>query len=94
MPPVVTIILSVVLFSLFYLLVGDYVYAFLPGFLVGYSTYLIVHYTVHAYKPPKNFFRYWWVWHAIHHYKDNTKSFGVSSPVWDLVFGTMPKNWR
>lgn len=94
MPPVVTVVLASVLYALFWLLMRDYVYSFLPGFLVGYSTYLCVHYTVHAYKPPHNFFKYLWVLHAIHHYKDNKVAFGVSSPLWDWVFGTMPKNWR
>jgi sterol desaturase/sphingolipid hydroxylase (fatty acid hydroxylase superfamily) len=91
MPPIVTIVLAVVLYGIFRLLLQDYVYAFLPGFLIGYSTYLCVHYTVHAYKAPNNFFRYWWVFHAIHHYRDNKVAFGVSSPIWDWVFGTMPK---
>ncbi|MEL6652049.1 MAG: fatty acid hydroxylase, partial [Bacteroidota bacterium] len=26
-----------------------------------------------------------------HHYKDDTVAFGVSSPLWDYVFRTMPK---
>ena len=70
---------------------GDFVFAFLPGFLVGYASYLFVHYIVHAYAPPKNFFKALWVNHSIHHYKDNTVVFGVSSPLWDYVFRTMPK---
>jgi len=29
--------------------------------------------------------------HAIHHYKYPEKAFGVSSPLWDFVFGTLPR---
>jgi sterol desaturase/sphingolipid hydroxylase (fatty acid hydroxylase superfamily) len=68
---------------------GDYAFAFLPGFLVGYASYLAVHYMVHAYQPPRNFMKMLWVNHGIHHYKDGEIIFGVSSPLWDYIFGTM-----
>jgi len=70
---------------------GDFAYVFLPGFLMGYAGYLFVHYIVHAYQPPKNFFKILWIHHGIHHYKEPERAFGVSSPLWDLVFRTMPR---
>ncbi len=79
------------LYALFYLIIGINVYGFLSGIMVGYSTYLLVHYVVHAYPPPKNFLKELWVHHAIHHYKEGNHAFGVSSPLWDYLFGTMPK---
>ena len=30
-----------------------------------------------------------WINHAVHHYKDGNAVFGVSSPLWDYIFGTM-----
>jgi sterol desaturase/sphingolipid hydroxylase (fatty acid hydroxylase superfamily) len=30
-----------------------------------------------------------WRNHHLHHYKDDHKGFGVSSTIWDRVFGTM-----
>lgn len=71
---------------------GELSWYFLPGFLVGYASYLGVHYIVHAFQPPKNFLKVLWVNHAIHHYKDPDVAFGVSTPIWDYVFGTAPKN--
>jgi sterol desaturase/sphingolipid hydroxylase (fatty acid hydroxylase superfamily) len=91
MPPFFSLLLAGVFFSIFYLLMDTKVFGFLPGMLTGYATYLFVHYIVHAYPPPANIFRMLWVNHSIHHYKDNTVVFGVSSPLWDYVFGTMPK---
>ena len=91
MPPPLSIILSAVFYGIFYLIMGNLVYAFLPGFLMGYAAYLWVHYMVHAFKPPRNFFKFFWVHHGIHHYKDQHNAFGVSSPFWDIIFGTMPK---
>lgn len=93
MPPLLSITVATLLLLLFRLAMGDLTFAFLPGFLVGYAFYLSVHYMVHIYQPPKNFLKFLWVNHSIHHYKDGDSVFGVSSPLWDYVFGTMrPKN--
>ena len=94
MPPLVSITLATTLLFLFRLFMGDFVFGFLPGFLIGYASYLFVHYIVHAYQPPKNMFKTLWVHHAIHHYKDHERAFGVSSPLWDYIFRTMPKRGR
>ncbi len=91
MPPHFSILLAALFFFIFYKLMDTNVFGFLPGMLTGYASYLFVHYIVHAYPPPQNIFRMLWVNHSIHHYKDNTMVFGVSSPLWDYVFGTMPK---
>ena len=91
MPPFVSAAYSAILYLVFTLVMGDFALYFLPGFLVGYSGYLGVHYVVHVYNPPKNFFKVLWVNHAIHHYKDPDAAFGVSSPLWDYLLGTLPK---
>ncbi len=90
MPPIASITISTILLFLLRLVIGDYTFAFLPGFLIGYASYLFVHYIVHAYRPPKNVFKILWVHHGIHHYKRQDAAFGVSSPLWDVIFRTMP----
>jgi sterol desaturase/sphingolipid hydroxylase (fatty acid hydroxylase superfamily) len=90
MPPLLSIALAGIFFVIFYSLINTKVFGFLPGVLSGYASYLFVHYIVHAYAPPKNIFKELWVNHAIHHYKDSSMVFGVSSPLWDYIFGTMP----
>ncbi len=94
MPPVGIIVLAFLFLSVFRLIMGDYAFGFTPGFLVGYASYLSVHFIVHAFAPPKNIFKELWINHSIHHYKDPDVAFGVSSPLWDYVFGTMPKKRR
>jgi sterol desaturase/sphingolipid hydroxylase (fatty acid hydroxylase superfamily) len=89
MPPLLSITLGTILLLLFRVIMGDFVFAFLPGFMVGYASYLSVHYLVHAYPPPKNFFKGLWVNHSVHHYKDGEVVFGVSSPLWDYIYGTL-----
>ena len=91
MPPFVSAAYAAILYLLFTLLMGDFALYFLPGFLLGYSGYLGVHYVVHVYNPPKNFLKVLWVNHAIHHYKNPDSAFGVSSPLWDYLLGTLPK---
>lgn len=94
MPPVISVVIVTLLFLGFKYSIGDNTYGFLPGFITGYSLYLIVHYVVHAYQPPKNFLKVLWIHHGIHHYKDHERAFGVSSPLWDYVFRTMPKKQK
>lgn len=91
MPPILALVYVAIFFFVFQFLLGEHVYAFVPGLLMGYAFYLFVHFAVHAFQPPKNFLKVLWVHHAIHHYKDPERAYGVSSPLWDYVFGTMPK---
>jgi hypothetical protein len=58
MPPLLSITIATVLLLLFKVIMGDFVFAFLPGFLVGYASYLSVHYLVHAYALPKIFLKH------------------------------------
>lgn len=91
MPPLLSVTIVAILFFVFKLAMGNLVFAFLPGFIMGYAGYLGVHYVVHAYQPPKNFLKVLWINHGIHHYKDPERAFGVSSPLWDYIFRTLPK---
>lgn len=91
MPPALSITIATLLLFVFRLILGDFVFSFLPGFLVGYAGYLSVHYMVHAFQPPKNFFKALWVNHGLHHYRNGEMVYGVSSPLWDYIYGTMTK---
>ena len=91
MPPILSLTISTLLLLLLRLIIGDLAFSFLPGFLTGYAAYLSIHYMVHRFQPPKNFLKALWVNHSIHHYKNEDKVFGVSSPLWDYIYGTMVK---
>ena len=94
MPFPMALLLSSVFFTLFYFTVGNYVYFFFPGFLLGYTSYLFIHYKIHTRKPPNNIFKYLWIHHHRHHHLHDDKAFGVSSPLWDVIFNTMPSKKR
>lgn len=90
MPPILALILATFFFIIYRAIMGDYVFGFLAGFLMGYTGYLAIHYSVHIFKVPDNFLKILWHHHAIHHYRQPERAFGVSSPLWDYIFGTMP----
>ncbi len=89
MPPVPSLIFSTVILSLMYLPMGNISLMFFPGFLLGYLIYGSMHYAIHAWNPPFKWMKPLWRNHHLHHYKNDSLGFGVSSTLWDHVFGTM-----
>lgn len=94
MPPIVSIILASLFFCIYWWIFREKGLPFTAGFLSGYALYLIAHYSIHRFKPPRNFMKKIWIHHSLHHYQDDEKAFGVSSPLWDYVFRTMPKKTK
>lgn len=90
MPPVLSLGMALLFYAVFSFIFDSYVWLFFPGFAVGYSFYLLIHYAVHRYRPPKGILKFWWTHHALHHYKSDDAAFAVSNPFWDYLFGTMP----
>ncbi len=89
MPPLVSIFLAAFFFVLFILTIGNNTWFFYSGFVSGYSIYLLIHFAVHRYRPPRNFFRIFWKHHALHHYKSTDGYYSVSFPLWDYLFRTI-----
>jgi sterol desaturase/sphingolipid hydroxylase (fatty acid hydroxylase superfamily) len=89
MPPVPSLIFSSIIFGIMYLIMGANSLMFFPGFLLGYLIYGSMHYAIHAWNPPFKWMKPLWRNHHLHHYKNEHLGFGVSSTLWDHVFGTM-----
>jgi sterol desaturase/sphingolipid hydroxylase (fatty acid hydroxylase superfamily) len=89
MPPVPSIILASAIFVLQFLLIGKSAFMFFPGFIFGYLMYGTMHYAIHAWNPPFKWMKPLWRNHHLHHYKNDDMGFGVSTTIWDRVFGTM-----
>jgi sterol desaturase/sphingolipid hydroxylase (fatty acid hydroxylase superfamily) len=94
MPPVPSLILAVAIFSTMYFTgylfnAAGYAFIFFPGFMLGYLVYGTMHYAIHAWNPPFKWMKPLWRNHHLHHYKNTERGFGVSSTLWDHVFGTM-----
>jgi sterol desaturase/sphingolipid hydroxylase (fatty acid hydroxylase superfamily) len=59
------------------------------GMLVGYTAYMLVHHACHFWQPtPASYLYRLRHRHAVHHYRDDSGNFGVTTAFWDRVFGT------
>ena len=90
MPPSLSIPLASLFFVAYWYVLGPvYAWPFFGGFMIGYLCYDEIHYATH--HAPMKFG--WWQkmqhHHVLHHYHDPEKGYGVSSPLWDVVFGTL-----
>src|SRR5256885_108142 len=88
MPPVISIPFSVIVYGLFLLVFGRVAPPVFAGLLAGYLFYDMIHYATHHFSIKRGV----WLWlkkyHMRHHYDDDHVGYGVSSPLWDYVFGT------
>jgi sterol desaturase/sphingolipid hydroxylase (fatty acid hydroxylase superfamily) len=95
MPLPVSIPMAILFYGLFYLALAVVIQApawvnpLMAGFLIGYLMYDMTHYATHHFPMRSGLGKYLKRYHMMHHYKDPDTRFGVSSPIWDWVFGTM-----
>lgn len=92
MPPIPGLMVVAILYLVFTITMAELVYIFMPGFMTGYLIYTYVHISLHKPKMP-SWLKVQYRHHALHHYKYPEKAFGVSTTLWDRVFGTMPPDF-
>ncbi|MDR3694003.1 sterol desaturase family protein [Mucilaginibacter sp.] len=89
LPPSVSIPLAALFYFLFNaILPANDIWGFFPGFILGYLFYDITHYAIHHFNFKGNVWKKIKQHHMLHHYQDPDKGYGVSSPLWDKVFGS------
>jgi len=89
MPPIVTVPVAVVLSCVLRLVVGTASAPLFAGAVFGYLAYDLLHYACHAGSLRGRVPRYLRQHHLTHHFRTPEIQFGVSSPLWDRVFGTL-----
>jgi sterol desaturase/sphingolipid hydroxylase (fatty acid hydroxylase superfamily) len=90
MPPGGSIPIMVVLYYLFSLVIpSPWIEPFCAFFIVGYLIYDYIHYATHHFPMKNPLAKYLKIYHLKHHFSGETGRFGVSSPLWDKVFGSM-----
>lgn len=94
MPPPVSIPLAAGFGLAFSLMFGAHYEAIFAGFLVGYVIYDTTHYATHHWKMQSRIGRFLREYHLRHHFRDDDLGYGVSSPLWDYVFGTVATRTR
>jgi sterol desaturase/sphingolipid hydroxylase (fatty acid hydroxylase superfamily) len=89
MPPLISLPVAL-------LFTGGYVLSLGPeraipavcGTLGGYLALFSVHYSLHHARPRRGPGRWLRRYHLLHHHRDAHSRYGVTSPLWDAVFGT------
>jgi sterol desaturase/sphingolipid hydroxylase (fatty acid hydroxylase superfamily) len=86
MPPSASIPLATLFYFLFSLfLTKTHLFAFFPGFLLGYLIYDMMHYAMHHHNFKNPLLKKIKQHHMLHHYQDSSKGYGVSSSLWDII---------
>lgn len=91
MPLLVSVPLAIITYVLFNVMFGEYHYAAFSGIVFGYVCYDTIHYAVHHFQMKGRIGSFLKTYHLKHHYSDDQSGYGVSNPLWDYIFGTMPK---
>ena len=95
MPLLTSVPLSLIFYALYVGLMGVRTgEPFFAGFILGYLGYDGTHYAVHHFRQRTRIGKWVRRHHMLHHHNDHEGGFGVSSPLWDIVFRTMPKTKR
>ncbi|KAA0271912.1 MAG: fatty acid hydroxylase [Acidobacteria bacterium] len=89
MPPALSIPLAALFLFVFTLIFGTpAAYPCFAGFIAGYLVYDYTHYHLHHHVPRTTAGKRLREHHMRHHFQDHRYGYGVSSPLWDIVFGT------
>lgn len=91
MPLGASIPMGAIFFGAFWAAMGMHGWAFFVGFGIGYLAYDGTHFAIHHFKMNGPVGKFLKKHHMLHHHMDHSGGFGVSSPLWDLVFRTMPQ---
>jgi dihydroceramide fatty acyl 2-hydroxylase len=68
------------------------VHSFFAGLVAGYVWYDLTHYYLHHAVPTSETGKWMRKYHLVHHFKTPQVRYGITTPLWDLIFGTYPKD--
>ncbi len=97
MPPVVSVPMAFAVYGLLDVLASrllgapQWIDPLFAGSVIGYLAYDLIHYGTHHWPMHGRVLKYLKRHHMLHHFKTPDQRFGVSSPLWDLAFGTLPR---
>ncbi|KAJ3145748.1 fatty acid alpha-hydroxylase [Geranomyces michiganensis] len=90
MPPALSIALAYGLWCFFSMfLPRNLCFGLATGVIPGYLGYDLIHYYLHHGRPFAAHLREMKSYHLDHHYKDANLGYGITSKLWDRMFGTV-----
>lgn len=96
MPPLLSVPAAFFFYGLFSLIFGSilgvphWIAPLFSGTITGYLIYDMTHYATHHFPMRWGWLKWLKRYHMMHHWKTPNERYGVSSPLWDKIFGTMP----
>jgi sterol desaturase/sphingolipid hydroxylase (fatty acid hydroxylase superfamily) len=88
-PLLLSLPIALVVAASYYALFGPQAWLmWFAGTVSGYLAYDWIHYYTHHFRPTTRLGKFLRRYHLEHHYKHSDAHFGISSPLWDWVFGT------
>lgn len=95
MPPLVATLIAVAIGVPLRALLGrDLFPGLFAGLVAGYLWYDLTHYAVHHLSQHTSFGKLQRRNHLVHHFTQPDARFGVTTPLWDLCFGTYPASTK
>ena len=96
MPPFATLVVAAALWLPIRWVFGPvYNTAFFSGLVLGYVGYDLTHFWLHHAVPTSAAGKWMRKYHMVHHFSTPEVRYGITSPLWDLVFQTFPKDkWQ
>jgi len=91
MPPTVTAVIAIAVWVAFRWM-GGLEYAWFAGMVAGYVWYDLTHYYLHHAVPRTAFGKWLRKYHLVHHFQTPDVRYGITSPLWDFVFRTYPRD--
>lgn len=91
MPLLVSLPLAFTFYFLYRMIFGSWMEPVYAGLVAGYLAYDFTHFAVHHFKFSGRIFTALKTHHLKHHYSATHDGYGVSNPLWDFVFGTLPQ---
>ena len=89
-PPFASIPFALAFYGIFYAASNaELALPLFAGFASGYLWYDMTHWWTHAGRPRSAWGKMIRKHHMTHHFKTPHKRFGVTTPIWDKVFGTL-----
>jgi sterol desaturase/sphingolipid hydroxylase (fatty acid hydroxylase superfamily) len=91
MPPAIAVVIAVGLWFPFHAAFGPHLfYPVFSGTVLGYLWYDLTHYATHHHVPVTALGKAQRRYHLTHHFASPDRRYGVTTPLWDYVFGTHP----
>ncbi|MGF1469996.1 MAG: sterol desaturase family protein [Sandaracinaceae bacterium] len=97
LPPIGIWPVAIVVGLTYYVVFGSYFWTVFGGTAAGYIAYDWLHYYTHHFSPKRGPGRWLKRYHMLHHFDSPNHRFGITSPLWDFVFGTylpISVQWR